>query len=75
MLNKGVYMNTYKVKISSSAKTHKLGCLVVMAEDKNEALRMCANELSTAVSDFDEPQIWLRGVVYCTTKSAWDGYH
>ena len=68
-------MNTYKVKISLSAKTHKLGYLVVMAEDKNEALRMCANELSTPVSDFDEPQIWLQGVVYCTTKSAWDGYH
>jgi len=68
-------MNTYKVKIGSNAKTHMLGSLVVMAETESEALNMCANELQTPASDFDKPQIWLRGIVYCTTKSAWDGYH
>ncbi len=52
-----------------------LGSLVVMAETESEALNMCANELQTPASDFDKPQIWLRGIVYCTTKSAWDGYH
>ena len=68
-------MNTYKVKIGSNAKTHMLGFLVVMAESESEALTMCACELQTNVSDFDKPQIWLRGIVYCTKTSAWDGYH
>ena len=67
-------MNTYRVEIDSNAKTHKLGCLVVMATCQDQALMMCALELQTPVSDFKKPIKCLRGIVYVTTKSAWDGY-
>ncbi len=70
-------MNTYKIKIKEmGSKTHLVGDVVVMAESKKEALRMAANKINDATIDcFEEPQIYLKGVVYVTTKSSWGGYH
>ena len=70
-------MNTYKLRIKSNgSKTHLIGDVVVMAESKEDALFIAANEVSEATVDcFEEPQIFTKGVVYVTTKSAWDGYH
>lgn len=68
-------MKTYKVEIKNvGAKTHLLGCLVVMANNKGHALSLCANEIGTVESDFNEPVEYREGIVFCTDRSAWDGY-
>lgn len=70
-------MNTYRLRIKSNgSKTHLIGYVVVMAESKDDALLIAANEISDAtINCFEEPQIFTKGVVYVTNKSAWDGYH
>jgi len=68
-------MKTYKVNIKRLAtQTHLIGCLVVMAENEHEALKLCSNEINTNTEVFESPIEYSAGVVFKTEKSAWDRY-
>ena len=72
-------MKTLKVKIrdirfGKGTDTHRLGHLVVMADNKSDAIKICAKELNTIESDFDEPEEYNKGLVFNATRSAWEGY-
>lgn len=72
-------MKTYKLRIKGfGEKTHLIGDVVVMAMDKQDAIRVATEAIiddGGVPEDFKEPVEFTSGVVYVTTKSAWDGYH
>ena len=70
-------MNTYKIKIKTiGSKTHLVGSVVVIAENKEHALMIAANSIGGATVDcFEEPIMCDHGTVIVAAKSAWEGYH